>query len=72
MTTPEPERKEADPGLRIEQIDAELAELDQQIQGIKNDTDEAASTSRAELNERIQQLKSEKNQLLKEIDASAD
>lgn len=59
-----------DPGLRIEQIDAEMVELQKEIDAIKDDTDKGSAESRASLNERMQQLKAEKNKLLKDMDAA--
>lgn len=61
--------EEQDPGLRIQQIDAEMADLQQSIDRVAQGKDESSAERRAELNERMQQLKAEKNQLLREQDA---
>jgi hypothetical protein len=62
----------SDPGLRIEQIDAEMQQVDREMQRVKDGKDESSARSRAELQERLQQLKSEKNMLIKRQDASQD
>ena len=60
----------SDPGLRIEQIDAEMVEIEQEMKRVEGRADEAGSRERAELTERMQQLKSEKNMLIKQLKAS--
>lgn len=62
----------ADPGLRIKQIDAEMVEIEQEMKRVEGHDDEAGSRDRAELTERLQQLKSEKNMLVKQQNASDD
>lgn len=57
---------DSSPGVRIKQIDAEMLSLQKELERIKDGTDEGSSRNRAELNERMQQLKSEKNLLVKE------
>jgi len=61
-----------DPALRIEQIDAEMAEIDRSMKQAAEGKDEGSSEKRAELNERLQQLKAEKNTLLRKMDAAGD
>lgn len=60
--------KDEDPSLRIEQIDAEMVQIDQSMKQTEGQVGDAASAKRAELNERMQQLKSEKNMLIKRLD----
>jgi len=60
------------PGLRIKQIDAEMVEIEQDMKRIEGHANEAGSRDRAELTERLQQLKSEKNMLLKQQNAAND
>lgn len=66
----ESKTNKTDPGLRIEQIDAEMVEITQQMKRVEGHADEAGSRNRAKLTERLQQLKSEKNMLIKRLDAS--
>jgi len=62
----ESEHNKQGSGLRIQQIEAELTELEKGLKRIKEGTDEASARGRAELTERMQQLKAEQNRLIKQ------
>lgn len=66
----ESDPNQQNPGLRIKQIDAEMTELKSEMKRVSEGKDAASARSRAQLNERMQQLKAEQNKLMMQQDAS--